>query len=493
MTSRISLSKSQFMKGLQCHKALWLYKNNPELRTPPDARQQAIFDMGSEVGLYARQLFPGGTAIEYEGSSFAEKVQQTQELIQNGADTIYEATIAYDDIIVMVDILHKVKYGWEMYEVKSSTRLKDEHINDVSIQYYVLSGSGLPLTKAALVHINNQYVRQGDINIAKLFAVKKLTDEAKQNQEYVSKKLLAMRSMLQGPCPDISIGAQCSSPYDCDFSDYCWQHLPKYSVFDLRDRGIDKSEYYSKGLIRFEDLNLDDLNFKQRMQVDAELNDIETINHDEIEEFLDTLHFPQYFIDFETFMPSIPLYNGTHPYQQIPFQYSLHVLENDNAELKHYEFLSVAGVDPRERIIQDLVTLIPDNACVITYNSSFERGRIEELAEAFPRYADKLMQIHDNIVDLMVPFRNRNYYTKEMQGSYSIKYVLPALVPELSYQGMVISDGGGAMNVYGGLHLIQDKKEVEKIRKDLLTYCKMDTLGMVEILNKLKEVCRNSQ
>jgi hypothetical protein len=492
MNSKLSLSKSQFMRGLQCRKSLWLYKYNPELRTPPDAMQQAIFDMGTEVGLYARQLFPGGTAIEYEGSTFAEKVRKTQELVQGGEHTIYEATISHNDIIVMVDILHKGRKGWELYEVKSSSRLKDEHAKDVSIQYYVLKGSGLTVSKAALVHINNEYVRHGDIAIAELFAVEELTDEVQESEAFIGNELLTIRSMLQGPCPDIDIGAHCTSPYDCDFIDHCWQHIPENSVFDLRGKGIDKFEYYTSDIIRFQDLHLGTLNLKQRMQVEAELNDTETIDYKGIAEFLDTLHYPQYFLDFETFMPAIPRFEGTRPYQNIPFQYSLHVLDHDGADLKHHEFLAEAGRDPRERIARDLSTLIPDNACVITYNSSFEKGRIKELAEQFPRYAEKLMQIQDSIVDLMVPFRQRLYYKKEMKGSYSIKYVLPALVPDLGYEGMVISGGSDAMNVYAGLYLVEDTKEVEKIREDLRAYCRMDTLGMVRILDKLREVSRNT-
>ncbi|UCH46178.1 MAG: DUF2779 domain-containing protein [Nitrospiraceae bacterium] len=492
MNSKLSLSKSQFMRGLQCRKSLWLYKYNPELGTPPDAMQQAIFDMGTEVGLYARQLFPGGTAIEFEGSTFAEKVRKTQELVQGGEHTIYEATIAHDDIIVMVDILHKGPKGWELYEVKSSSRLKDEHANDVSIQYYVLKGSGLTVSKAALVHMNNEYVRHGDIAIADLFAVEELTDEVQEREAFIGKELLTIRSMLQGPCPDIDIGAHCTSPYDCDFIDHCWKHIPENSVFDLRGKGIDKFEYYTRDIIRFQDLHLDTLNLKQRMQVEAELNDTETIDQKGIADFLDTLHYPQYFLDFETFMPAIPRFEGTRPYQNIPFQYSLHVLDHDGADLKHHEFLAEAGTDPRERIARDLSALIPDTACVITYNSSFEKGRIKELAEQFPRYAERLMQIHDSIVDLMVPFRQRLYYTREMKGSYSIKYVLPALVPDMSHQGLVISGGGDAMNVYSTLHLIEDVNEVGRIRQDLLSYCRMDTLGMVRILDKLREVSRNS-
>jgi hypothetical protein len=480
------------MRGVKCHKSLWLYKYKPELRTPPDDFQQAIFDMGTDIGLYARNLLPGGQEIKYEGSTFKQKVRQTQEYIKNGTKTIYEATFLYDDIIVMVDILHKGDRGWELYEVKGATSVKEEYLNDVSVQYYVLAGSGLPVSKTFLVYLNNEYVRQGDINISELFNMDDLTQEVEGNQVFITDELFKMRSMIESSCPHIDIGPQCSSPYDCDFSEYCWKHIPENSVFDLKERGINKFEYYYKGMVKFNDLDLHDLNFKQRMQVESELYDTTNIDVKGLKEFLDMLHYPQHFLDFETFMPPIPLYNGTRPYQPIPFQYSLHVVESDKSDIKHYEFLAEAGIDPREKIVINLINLIPDNACIIAYNCAYEKGRLKDLAEQFPQYADKLLKMCNNMVDLMILFRRRHYYTKEMKGSYSMKYVLPALVPELSYTGMAVSDGSAAMNIYSALHLIKDKDEIEKIRQDLLEYCKLDTLGMVKLIKKLKEVCKNS-
>jgi hypothetical protein len=485
---KLSLSKSQFIRGLQCHKSLWFYKNRPELRTPPDDFQQAIFDMGTEVGLFARGLFPGGKEIRYENSTFQQKIQQTLQFIQDGSKTIYEATFLYDDIIVMVDILHKGDKGWELYEVKSSTSLKEEYLNDVSIQYYVLSGSALAVSQASLVNINNEYVRKGDVESAQLFNINNLTKEVIQNQKFVADEISNMRSMLKRACPKVDIGPQCSSPYECDFIDHCWADIPEKSVFDLKEKGIDKFDYYYRGIVTFADLDLDELNYKQRMQVEAELNDTTNIDVKGIKEFLNNLYYPLFFLDFETFMSPIPHYDGTRPYQPIPFQYSIHYLKSNRTKLKHYEFLADVNMDPREKIATNLTSLIPEDACIITYNSSFEKTRIKDLAEQFPHLTDKLMDIHDRIIDLMPTFRKRHYYTKEMEGSYSMKAVLPALVPDLSYAGMSVCNGSDAMNVYSSLHLIKDENEVQKIRKDLLKYCRLDTLGMVRIIDKLKEV-----
>ena len=483
------LSKTQFMRGLQCYKSLWLYKNTPDLRTPPTASQQAVFDSGTEVGIYARELFPDGKEILYEGSTLNQKAQQTQNYIKEGATTIYEATFEYDNITVMVDILHKGIKGWELYEVKGATSVKDQNLKDVAVQYYVLTGSGLEVSKVSLVYLNNEYIRHGDINFDELFKVEELTTNSIEKQPFIKEELIKLRSILsEESCVNIDIGPYCYSPYDCDFIEFCWKNVPDNSVFDLKGKGIDKYQYYKNGIVKFKDLDLDRLNQKQRMQVETELNDKTIIDADGINDFLSNLYFPQYYLDFETFMPAIPPYDGTRPYQAIPFQYSLHVKESESSELEHYELLAEPGTDPRELVAKNLSSIIPDHACVITYNSSYEKGRLKDLADRCPKYAEKLMRIHDNIVDLMIPFRSRLYYLKEMKGSYSMKAVLPALVPALNYTGLVISDGNEAMSVFSTLHLIKDKAKIEQISSDLLEYCKLDTLGMVEIIVKLRKM-----
>lgn len=481
------LSKSLFLLGLQCHKALWLVKNRPELMPEPDASLQAIFEAGKDVGKLAQGLFPGGEEIYFNKEGRQKMVDRTSELIKNGAKTTYEATFRHDNILVMVDILHRGKDGWELYEVKSSTEVKDIHIPDITLQYYVLTGAGLPVSKVSLVHINNQYIRKGKINIDELFIIKDLTAEVKAGIDYIKTEVERMRQALGAECPAIDIGTYCDSPFECGFKSHCWAHIPDNSVFDLKERGIDKFEYYRNGIIKFTDLNLDELNYKQRMQIEAEITGKKVINRDSIKEFLNTLRYPLCFLDFETISPAIPMFDNTSPYEKLPFQYSLYCLENETSELKHYEFLAEEGTDQREPLIKGLISLIPDDACVLSYNMTFEKGVLANLADEFPSYRKKLENISKNIVDLMPPFKQRYYYTREMKGSYSLKFVLPALVPELSYNGLAIRDGDAASIAYNNLLSINDKAERERIRRDLLEYCKRDTLGMVRLLEKLRE------
>ncbi len=482
------LSKSQYLRGLQCHKKLWLYRNRKDLLEEPDAAQQALFDTGTDVGLLAQQLFPGGEEIRFEEGNFDDKIQRTKDLIESGVKTIYEATFKYDGVLVMVDILHKGRSGWQLYEVKSSTQVKDVHYDDVAVQYYVLNGSGLNIAKTALVHINSQYVREGELDIKQLFAIEDLTESVLEQQDEVVETLELIRVSVQGEEPDIDIGPHCSDPYECDFTDYCWKHIPEVSIFNLsRLRGSKKWELYNQGIIEFNDLPDDyPLNSAQEKQVEAHLNGTEFLDKPEIEKFLKTLSYPLYFLDFETYQSAIPQFDGLRPYVQIPFQYSLHFQINENGKLEHKEFLAMEGEDPRESLVKKLVEDIPRDVCVLAYNMGFEKGVIRNLAEQFPNYADHLMDIHDNMLDLMAPFRSKDIYLKEMKGSYSIKYVLPALVPGLSYQDLKIKEGGQASSTYATLHLIEDEKEREEIRQNLLAYCKLDTLAMVKILKFLQ-------
>lgn len=482
------LSKSQFTRGLQCHKSLWLYRNKHELRTLPSAAQEAIFDAGTDVGVLAQGLFPDGHEIVYSSEKVDENVAKTKELIESGAETIYEASFIYDNILVMVDILHRGKDGWEIYEVKSSTGEKPPHKNDISVQYYVLSGCDLDTSVAALVHINSDYERRGDLDIKQLFAIKDLTEAVVENQPFVKEQLATQQKMLEGDEPKIDIGPHCSDPHDCDFHDHCWKHIPENSVFDLsRLNWKKKFDLYQEGIIRFEDIPSDyHLSKAQQLQVDAELNAKDFINIDGIMNFLEQLEGPIGMLDFETFNPAVPPFDGQRPYQKIVFQYSLHILDED--KLDHFEFLGEAGKDPQEELANRMIADTKDCKTILVYNIGFERTIVKDLAKRFPDKADDLQSIIDRMIDMMKPFQDKHYYTKEMRGKYSIKLVLPALIPELSYDGLNIGDGGMAMDAYAKLQAITDVDEIEKIKSDLLKYCELDTYAMVKILEKMRSV-----
>jgi hypothetical protein len=484
------LSKSLFIRGLQCHKSLYLNRYQPALKDEVSEEKQALFESGTEVGILARDLFPGGVEVPYEGLSPKEQLDMTTAEIEKGAGTIYEAAFSHNGVFMKADILHKGKDGWELYEVKQSTKVQDVYENDVALQYYVLKGSNLPVSRAFLVHINNQYVRQGDIEVEKLFVAKDLTDRVKEKQAFVEEEIAKMRGMLKGQVPAIDIGEQCDDPYECDFMGHCWQHVPEHSVFSLRGKGVNKFDLYRKGIVRMEEIPVDILNDAQRMQVKFFLEKGETVNREAVREFLDSLRYPIYFLDFETFMSAIPPFDGTRPYRQIPYQYSIHFQEREGGELHHREFLAEPNVDPRKELAGRLVAEIPGDACVVAYNASFEAGILKGLAEWLPQHGSRIERIVSNMRDLMAPFKQRDVYGWQMHGSYSQKVVLPILVPDLSYEGMEVADGGMAMEAYWAMCAAEDPSEVKRIRTSLLEYCKLDTLGMVEILTRLRAMVR---
>ena len=480
------LSKSLYIRGLQCHKSLYLDRHQPELRAEPTPELEALWASGHEVGDFAHMLFPGGVVVPFEGLTKDEQLAKTREEIDRGTKAIYEATFSHDGVFVKADIIVRNRGYWDLYEVKSSTSVKEHYWDDVAVQYHVLSGSGLPIHKAYLVHINNGYVREGDIVPEELFVLQDITGIVKEKQHSIPDTLAEMRAMLRGSMPKIDIGPHCNDPYECDFTNYCWQHVPEDSVFSLRGRGIDQWELYRHGIIRLEDVPLDSLNLMQRMQVEYHLDRKSHADPARVREFLEKVRYPACFLDFETFASAIPRYDGTRPYQQVPFQYSLHRIDAKGEEARHYEYLAQPGVDPRREIAEKLLGEIPEGACVLVYNMAFEKRVLRELGEFLPKLRKRLNALAGGIIDLMEPFKRRDIYHWRMNGSYSLKSVLPVLVPEMTYEHLEISDGAMASEAYFTMENIADPVELARLRKALLEYCRQDTLGLVRLLERMR-------
>jgi hypothetical protein len=261
--------------------------------------------------------------------------------------------------------------------------------------------------------------------------------------------------MLQGKEPDIDIGPYCDKPYSCDFHGHCWSHVPEDSVFDIRGR-IDRFSLYQEGYLSMYDIPQDRLKPNHIVQIESNRSKLVKTDQKAVKDFLKTLKYPLSFLDFETFMTAIPPYDGIRPYQQIPFQYSLHILEKPDGKLQHYEFLAMPHKDPREDLVNNLVNQMPKDGSVLVYNQSFEIGILQNLADLFPQHKKKIKIIISNVVDLMIPFQNRDVYHWQMNGSYSIKSVLPAMVPELTYEHLDVSNGGLAMDAYAAMNQTDD-------------------------------------
>ena len=488
----MNLSKSKYCNGLQCKKMLWLYKNKPEEKE--EVNNQSVFDNGNDVHEVARKILGEEINIPFN-EDLTQMIKDTEEVMKQEKVIITEASFSYENNFCSVDILKKEGNTYEIYEVKSSTELKDVYVDDVSYQYFVLTSLGLKVEKCYVVILNNRYVRKGKLDLNQLFKKIDVTDEVVSKQAQVKQMIKDMNKyMEQKKEPKDDIGIHCFKPYKCPFFKYCTRHLPESNIFEINEINVnEKLKLYVEGIVSLEDLLKEDISNEAKQHIEYELYDKEDyIDKKSIKEFLNTLSEPLYFLDFETFALPIPKYDGTRPYQQVPFQYSLHYIEE--GKLYHKEFLAESGVDPRKLIAESLVRDIPKNVPVLAYYMSFEKGRIKELAETFPDLKDHLMSIHDNIKDLIVPFKNRSYYAKGMHGSASIKYVLPAMFPNdesLNYKNLeLVHNGDEAMNIYARLGEYP-KEEQEYIRERLLKYCELDTYAMVKIYEKLKQIVKS--
>lgn len=490
----LHLSKSRYCSAVQCPKMLWLKKNKPEA-FDDSVVNQAVLDRGNDVGDLAMGLF--GDYVEVPFGDLSEMIRQTQTLVESGAPIIAEASFSYDGLFCSVDILKNLgDKRVELVEVKSSTKVSDIYLHDVAYQVYVLTQLGFTVEKACLAHINSGYVRHGELDLQALFTVEDLTETVFSMQTGVDERVQYLREyMEQTDEPETGIGGQCFAPYACGFFKYCGRALPTPSIFDVG--GIQlrtKLANYDKGIVSFPEIEAAKkaVNPNGLMQVAHELHDLPpVIDREKIARFLDGLSYPLYFLDFESFQPAVPLYDNSSPYEQIVFQYSLHYIEEPCGSLKHREYLAMPDEDPRRGVAEALCRDIPKDVCTLAYNMSFEKGRIRALAALYPDLSDYLMNIHDHIVDLMVPFQKRHYYCRGMQGSYSIKFVLPALFPddpELDYHNLEgVHNGTEASAAFEQMEKMTPEEQAA-CRSNLLKYCGLDTLAMVKVWQKLTEV-----
>lgn len=485
-----SLSKESFLRGLQCLKSLYLDKTNPALRDKRDAEQQEVLNVGADVGLLAQGLFPGGVEIPFDGLTLIQQLDMTRDAIARGTDIVYEAAAEFDNVFIKADILRKTDQGWELYEVKATTQVKPHHLDDLAIQLYVLKGAGIPICKTNIVHLNNQYVRQGALNVQELFTISDVTTIVFSRQDQIPTLLEGMRACIKGKMPAIDIGEHCDAPYTCDFQGHCWQHVPDDSIFDLCGRGVNKYDLYRQGILELKDAPLGKLSPIQRIQVETFIKRSTLISKQGILSFLSTLWYPLCFIDFETIAFTVPEYNGTRPYQPIPFQFSVHTLTKEGSPVTHREYLANARFDPRQEFTMRFLEAIPADACVIAYNASFEKGRLQDCAAWFPEYRTQITNIIENVRDIMTPFQKKFAYHWLMQGSASLKKVLPAFIPELTYEVLDIRNGGMAMQAYDSLRSETDAAKIKELKRALLDYCRLDTLAMVRLFENLFELSK---
>lgn len=491
------ISKSRFVSGIQCSKKVYFDVNRKELKPVISDQQELLFSTGHEIGKLAQKAFPNGKDASPESYyDFTPSINQTKQWINDGVETIYEAAFSSNDVLAALDILHQTQNEKWAIEVKSSSELKDYHLTDASLQYWVMSSSGFKPDKFFLMHINTSFVKKGEINPNDFFTLVDITNQVIDKQLWVGENLENLKNILSSKEePIVEIGKHCNSPFSCDYIHHCWKQIPKQSVFNLYSpKGLDW-KLYKQGILKIIDIPEGiPLNHRQRLQVEGQRNATSYIDKINISDFLSTLKFPLYFFDFETIFPALPVLDGTRPFQQVPFQYSLHIQQDLNSTLQHKAFLANpidfqegSSVNPLKALIEQLKLDFLSSGSIIAYNASFEIDVLKKLSIAFPEDKEFIDDIISRFVDLLIPFRSAWYYKPEMGASASIKSVLPAIAPEFGYKDLEISNGGLASNTF--LNMITNKfnGDEAKVRESLLKYCERDTLGMVIIWEELKK------
>lgn len=450
----MQISKSDYLLFLKHPAWLWVKKNDPKKIPPADENTQAMFDAGHQFEPYAESLFPEGVTLGFSDyDEYRSLPTRTQDAIERGDQVLFQPRFEWNDFTCICDIVSFVGDNEvDLYEIKASTRAKPEHEYDLAFQAAVLEGSGLKVRNISVIHVNNQYVRHGEIKADEITSFTDITEavreKAKATQKHMAQALdVAKGPTMPDPNPDLS---RFGSKKD-------W--MPIYQNI----AGV-----------------TEDVTTK-----DAE----PTIDKEAIKQFLSDLEYPLYFLDYETMSGLIPYFDGHRPYQQVPFQYSLHILESPDAELTQKEYLHRDSSDPSRPLAEQLLKDIGDKGSVIVWFEGFEKARNSELGEMLPEYKEAMEAINDRVVDLMIPFKLRWYDDPRFNGSASIKQVLPVVCPHLSYKELGIQEGGSAQRLW--MEAILDEKRADQkdqILDDLIEYCKLDTLAMVEIYNCLKEL-----
>lgn len=481
------LTKSKYLAGLQCPKLLWYLINKKEAIAPASDDALARMEAGTEIGQFATKLFPEG--VNLVNPDFQKNLALTKLALEN-KQTIFEAGFLADGCFARVDILRvNSDSSVDIIEVKSSKEIKEENIHDVSFQKHVLELCGLSVNKCSICHVNPDFIKNGEIKPSEFFVIDDVTNQVIQAQNLIEERIQEMLDIinLEEP-PKVEIGSHCNKPYVCGLKDNCFSFLPENNVFDLYRGGAKSVKLMNDNILAIKDIPGDyKLTSNQQIQLNCAISGKENIQVFEIKQFLDTLIYPIYYLDFETINPTIPKYDGMKAAQRIPFQYSLHI-EYEDGRIEHKEYLGESKEDPRPEFLRTLKENLGTYGSIVVYNEGFEKSVLKELANNFPEYESWVNEILPRVVDLLVPFRNFHYYNQSQKGSASIKKVLPALT-DLSYKELEIGNGSIASNSYARITYENvSSEERERVRNALLEYCKLDTWAEVELVRKLREM-----
>ena len=487
--SNSRLSKSRYLSGTQCHLRLWYETHRRDLEAEPDDVLQAVFDTGHEVGRTAWRLYPGGQAVSHDHRQISEALEETRSVVEAGsAPALFEPAFEHEGMVVRADVIERLpEGGWRLVEVKSSTRLKDIFVLDAAVQLWVLKGAGLDVRDAGVLTLNRDYVYDGvTLDADALFRLHPVFDDAHELLGSVGMQVAELQAILsETAAPDVAPGDHCFEPYACPY----YAHCTRDAV--LPEHGIDELPWLAAG--RREELEAAGIEEIRDIPEDFPLTGLQSVvrqtirerrpaMHGDIARALAGLKSPVRYLDFETFAPAIPRFAGTRPFDSVPFLFSVHTERKDKPP-RHADYLHESDDDPRPELTARLIEALGSKGSVCTY-SGYEKRVLRELGEALPERAGELRSIEARLFDLLPVVRN-GYYHPEFRGSFSIKSVLPALVPGMGYDDLAISEGQTAAVCYASALGSVDPEDRRRVFKDLRAYCSRDTLALVKLRKSL--------
>ncbi len=483
------LSKTSFLKSVQCSKAFFLYKNHYELKDPLPKEKQAVFSRGQRVGILAQSLFPGGIDVSpTHVSKFNDSVKKTKELIEQGQKVIYEAAFVHDGVLIALDILVYEGGKWYAYEVKSSLKISAAYVMDAALQYYVLSNCLPHLEDFYLVTMNDKYILRDTLDVQALFKIKSVKADAEKNVEFIKYHVQLAKSIIdKDVLPKVEIGEKCFSPYQCDFYGTCWKHMPTNNIFEFS--GISKKQaqvWYEKGFKTVYYIPEEELSGNTKLMVQAYKNHIEIIDRLALQQFFSKVKYPLAFFDAEMYAPAVPQYKGTSPFEAMPFLFSWHRLDNDNAKLEHEYFFQEENSYAGKHLLDKLIEHATKVNSILVFDTAQELKALSAVVKHLPEYKKQIDALKNKFIDFSDVFTHLWYYHPKTKGSMSLKKIYESVFDKNIFDELPIKSGLLASYKYDDYLKETDLFNKQELKINLVEYCKTDTQAMYDLFVYIK-------
>ncbi|MEO8761538.1 MAG: DUF2779 domain-containing protein [Bacteroidia bacterium] len=490
MSEKHILSKTSFLKSVQCTKSFFLYKNHYNLKDPLPKEKQAVFNRGHQVGTLAQSLFPNGIDVSpTHVAKFNDSVQKTKELIAQGQKIIYEAAFVFDGVLVALDILVNENDKWYAYEVKSSLKISAAYVMDAALQNYVISNC-IPLEDFYLVTMNSQYVLQDELDVQSLFKIKSVKADAEKNVEFIKYHIQQAKNILvKDTLPKVDIGEKCFAPYQCDFFGTCWKHVPANNIFEFS--GISKKQaqiWFERGFKTLYYIPEEELSGNTKLMVEAYKNHAEIVDKPALQQFFKKVKFPVAFFDAEMFAPAVPMYKGTAPFEAMPFLFSWHSMASESAMPQHTYFYQEENKYAGKALLDYLIGEAEKVNTILVFDTAQELKVLSSVVKHFPEYKKLIDALKNKFVDFSDVFTKLWYYHPNTKGSMSLKKIYESVFGKSIFDELAIKSGLLASYKYDEYLKETDLFKKEELKNNLIEYCKTDTQAMYDLFVYLKMV-----